>query len=98
MSKLLEDAMLEPDRQIASAGSSWLPAAEGCVVASIHDATAKSFDDVHFIAETLRRNHCQSADILVVCGSEWSSLQLDNLRRLEDSGFCLQGHGWTHRA
>ncbi len=68
------------------------------VILSIHDATAESLDQVKEIAGRFLQAGGRSADILVVCGSSWSPHQIDELRRLSDQGFRLQGHGWTHRA
>ena len=68
------------------------------VIISIHDATAGSLPRIVEIAGALRESGCRSADILVVCGSDWTPRQIDALRRLEEQGFRLQGHGWTHRA
>ena len=68
------------------------------VIVSIHDATTTTLDRIVEIADVLQGLGCQSADILVVCGSDWSTRQIDTLRRLQDRGFRLQGHGWNHRA
>jgi predicted deacetylase len=67
-------------------------------IISIHDATAESLADVAAIADLLSSAGCCSADILVVCGSNWSPRDIDVLRGLEERGFRLQGHGWSHRA
>ena len=64
---------------------------------SIHDVMPWTLESVE------RLNHLASASgiprltLLVVPGHAWTASQLDCLRRWQDQGHLLAGHGWRHR-
>ncbi|MGD2269256.1 MAG: polysaccharide deacetylase family protein [Desulfobacterales bacterium] len=66
-------------------------------LASIHDVTSATLPEVMQIIEVLKVLGIPPATLLVVPGGEWTAKQLATLRHLQNNGFEIAGHGWTHR-
>jgi predicted deacetylase len=64
---------------------------------SIHDVTSATLPEVMRIIEVLNGLGIPPATLLVVSGGEWTAKQLATLRHLQNKGFAIAGHGWTHR-
>jgi hypothetical protein len=65
---------------------------------SVHDVTPETLPAVREIVDRLERQGRGPATLLVVPGRDWRPAQLDELRRWQERGHELAGHGWTHRA
>ena len=63
---------------------------------SIHDVMPETLDEVLFALERLRGLKIEPITLLVVPGREWTAYQIDDLRRLQEGGVELAGHGWKH--
>lgn len=63
---------------------------------SIHDLMPTTLSEVECLVAYLARRGVQRLTLLVVPGLPWQRAQLDVLRRYEDAGYELAGHGWTH--
>ncbi len=63
---------------------------------SIHDVMPSSMQNVGDLIQICRAHSIRTITLLVVPGLDWSSNQLDQLRKWEAEGCELAGHGWTH--
>ena len=64
---------------------------------SIHDVMPHTLVGIKALAAQIPKQQKSKVLLLVVPGLEWSSEQLDELKKLCDDGFSLAGHGWQHR-
>ena len=65
---------------------------------SIHDVAEGTLDKVSQILEYLTSVGIQETiTLLVIPGGSWSSQGLDVLRRFQQQGCDLAGHGWIHK-
>ncbi len=68
------------------------------IIISIHDVHPPVLSKVQAAIRLISHELGMSqVDLLVVPGAEWSRPQLDLLRRWQDQGIHLLGHGWNHR-
>ncbi len=63
---------------------------------SIHDVTPRTLSRVKGLIELLPSPCKENLVLLIVPGLPWSETDIDTLRRFEENGFELAGHGWTH--
>jgi predicted deacetylase len=66
-------------------------------VVSIHDLTPQTLSQTRAIIEFLKRENVGPVTLLVVPGVEWPQREVDTLRKLQDAGYELAGHGWSHQ-
>ena len=64
---------------------------------SIHDVMPHTLAGVNSLVKLIPEQQKPKVLLLVVPGLEWSSDQIDTLKKLCDDGFALAGHGWQHR-
>lgn len=64
---------------------------------SIHDVMPETLPQVAGILDMLAAAGIHRATLLVVPGRAWRAEQLAQLRRWQQSGHALAGHGWCHR-
>ncbi|MBK1717135.1 polysaccharide deacetylase family protein [Thiocystis violacea] len=64
---------------------------------SVHDVMPETLPRVERILDLLATEGVNAVTLLVVPGLDWSSEQIDWLRRHEARGYELAGHGWLHR-
>ena len=64
---------------------------------SIHDIMPDTLPEVLDIIEVLEGMKLQAVTLLVVPGLNWTEGDLRTLRDLQQAGYELAGHGWTHR-
>ena len=64
---------------------------------SIHDVMPHTLAGVNSLVKLIPEQQKPKVLLLVVPGLEWSSNQIDTLKKLCDDGFALAGHGWQHR-
>ncbi len=57
-----------------------------------------TFNRVQEIIERLNTQAQENLTLLVVPGCDWEEHQIVELRRLQQSGIILAGHGWQHQA
>lgn len=67
-------------------------------VVSVHDVMPATLDEVATILSLTERHAIGPVTLLVVPGLDWTAEQLATLRRWQDAGHELAGHGWRHRA
>lgn len=65
---------------------------------SVHDVMPSTLADVAPIIRMLEASGIAPAPLLVVPGCAWSTRDIAMLRRWQNAGHELVGHGWTHRA
>ena len=65
---------------------------------SIHDVMPHTLNGVNALAELIPARQRSKVLLLIVPGLDWSSEQLDTLKKLCADGFLPAGHGWQHRA
>ena len=65
---------------------------------SIHDVMEETLPQVRGLMDLLDAVGPGPVTLLVVPGRGWSGAGLDQLRRWQDAGHPLAGHGWNHRA
>lgn len=65
---------------------------------SIHDVMPSTLPDVTTIIGMLRASEIAPVSLLIVPGKAWTAEDIAVLRRWQDAGHELVGHGWTHRA
>ena len=80
------------DCQTASEEGGRLPA-----IVSIHDVTPGTLQRTLDILSLLDSQGIHTSTLLVVPDTGWAEGDLDVLRRLQESGHELAGHGWTHQ-
>ena len=68
------------------------------ILLSIHDVMPKTLDRVMRLIDLLETYNITTATCLVVPGCSWKTNQIDKLRELENLGYDLAGHGWSHIA
>jgi len=66
-------------------------------IVSIHDLTPAALPATLAIIELLEQENVRPVTLLVVPGVEWPSRDIDTLKRLQDEGYELAGHGWSHQ-
>lgn len=64
---------------------------------SIHDVMPSCMQGIEELIGLCRSHGVESPTLLVVPGLDWTHAQLDLLRRWNNEGCCLAGHGWLHR-
>jgi predicted deacetylase len=64
---------------------------------SIHDVMPSTLDRVERLVRLTERFGVRQLTLLVVPGVEWRKPDLVRLRRWQDAGYRLAGHGWRHR-
>ncbi len=64
---------------------------------SIHDVMPETLDEVTGILTRLVVCGIRRATLLVVPGRAWSISDIARLRRWQEAGHMLAGHGWHHR-
>jgi len=64
---------------------------------SIHDVMPSNLDDIAELIRLCRGSGMDALTLLVVPGLNWSPDGIDRLRRFQDDGCELAGHGWHHR-
>jgi predicted deacetylase len=64
---------------------------------SIHDVMPSTLADVLTTIAFLESQDISSMVLLVVPGKEWNAEQIEELKRLQQKGYLLAGHGWAHR-
>lgn len=67
-------------------------------ILSIHDVMPASMADVAAILALIEGRGLGPVQLLVVPGLAWTAGQLATLRRWQEAGHELAGHGWHHRA
>ncbi len=72
-------------------------AATSASIISIHDVMPSTLEDVQQLLHLADNLGIQKVTLLVVPGLEWVSADIERLRRWEDQGYRLAGHGWLHR-
>jgi len=65
---------------------------------SVHDVMPSTMADVSAILSVLDEHGIRPVPLLVVPGLAWTADQIATLKRWQDAGHELVGHGWTHRA
>ena len=65
---------------------------------SLHDVMPDTLDAVQEQLGLFAARDIRQVTLLVVPGLEWTAQQIDRLRRWEDQGHELAGHGCVHRA
>ncbi|PLW83577.1 DUF2334 domain-containing protein [Kineobactrum sediminis] len=65
---------------------------------SIHDVMPETLGQVQRLINCLPPGARPNTLLLVVPGRDWHAHQIDRLRRWQQQGFELAGHGWSHRA
>lgn len=69
------------------------------IAISIHDVMPSTLSEVATIIGMLKEAKGMApASLLVVPGRRWAAGDIRMLRRWQDAGHELVGHGWTHRA
>lgn len=67
-------------------------------IISIHDVMPNTLEQVEEILSTVLCDKEPSTILLlVVPGLAWEQRQLDRLKKLQNEGYELAGHGWQHR-
>lgn len=66
------------------------------LLVSIHDLMPSTMPDVMETIAFLRRLQVRPVTLLVVPGTGWDAEGIATLRQLQDDGYELAGHGWTH--
>ena len=64
---------------------------------SIHDVMPSTLPYVERLERLASASGVTRLILLVVPGHAWTASQLDCLRRWQDQGYILAGHGWMHR-
>ena len=64
---------------------------------SIHDVMPSTLERVDRILRVFGESKIAHTTLLVVPGLDWQDLELDQLRKWQDKGYSLAGHGWVHR-
>jgi predicted deacetylase len=64
---------------------------------SIHDVCPETLGRVGDVLEVLQQLGHDRAMLLVIPGKAWEPHQVDQLRRWQDAGHVLAGHGWVHQ-
>jgi predicted deacetylase len=65
---------------------------------SIHDVTPETLGDVTELVAALEARGLAPLTLLVVPGRDWTPPAIERLRRWQQAGHQLAGHGWWHRA
>lgn len=68
------------------------------LLVSIHDVMPETLGAVGRILGVLEEAGHRGVTLLVVPGRDWTPAGLDVLRRWQDAGHPLAGHGWRHEA
>jgi len=68
------------------------------VVFSVHDVMPDTLAHIQEILSHSQNIAPEKTYLLVVPGLDWSTEQLASLRKLEEQGYQLCGHGWVHKA
>ncbi len=63
---------------------------------SIHDVMPETMDRVAAIVERVPASIRRHLMLLVVPGRAWENVQLNQLRRWQEEGLVIAGHGWMH--
>jgi predicted deacetylase len=64
---------------------------------SVHDLTPDRLPAVQETLHVLNTRNVHCVTLLVVPGSRWDDAGIAVLGKLQESGYELAGHGWTHR-
>ena len=72
-------------------------AARRPALVSIHDVMPDTLPRVSGIVDLLHGRGAAAVTLLVVPGLPWRGDQVDQLRRWQERGCRLAGHGWLHR-
>jgi uncharacterized protein len=67
------------------------------VLVSIHDVMASNLDKITSILIFLESFAVHPMTLLVVPGTDWRPSQIAWLKKLQQNGIELAGHGWSHR-
>ncbi|SMF47782.1 hypothetical protein SAMN02745866_03082 [Alteromonadaceae bacterium Bs31] len=63
---------------------------------SIHDVAPSTLCHVNRIIERLPAACLTNLVLLIIPGNKWSPKDITHLRRWQERGFILAGHGWLH--
>ena len=63
---------------------------------SIHDVMPNTMSRVQMLIDAAASSGVQNLTLLVVPGLSWTPHDLETLRRWQDKGLALAGHGWVH--
>lgn len=63
---------------------------------SVHDVMPETLPEICEIVEALERRGRRPVTLLVAPGRRWRARQVDELRRFQDRGHELAGHGWRN--
>jgi len=66
-------------------------------ILSIHDVAPATLERVESIIARLPDDVEENLILLVIPGLDWQPHQIDVLRRWQDRGYTLAGHGWLHK-
>lgn len=64
---------------------------------SIHDVMPATLERVEQLLDAAAERGVSNVTLLVVPGLSWSPAEVDRLRRWQDAGCTLAGHGWRHK-
>jgi predicted deacetylase len=64
---------------------------------SIHDVMPSTLPDVFSTIAFLESRRIAPMVLLVVPGKAWNAEQIGELKKLQQKGYLLGGHGWAHR-
>ncbi|WP_149496993.1 polysaccharide deacetylase family protein [Roseiconus lacunae] len=67
------------------------------VLISIHDVMPETMTEVGELIELCQRSGHSAVALLIVPGQPWTDSDLNQIRRWEQAGCELAGHGWHHR-
>jgi len=63
---------------------------------SIHDVMPGTLGHVEQLLGVANQRGIATLTLLVVPGAPWSPAEIDRVRRWQDEGYRLAGHGWLH--
>ncbi|MDZ7758732.1 MAG: polysaccharide deacetylase family protein [Desulfovermiculus sp.] len=66
-------------------------------VVSIHDVMPSTLPQVEEVIHFLHAHKVRTFTLLIVPGKEWTDSQIRQLKKWQDNGAELAGHGWKHR-
>lgn len=66
-------------------------------ILSIHDVMPNTLEQVQGIIDILPSRAISKTTLLVVPGLDWKPDQIDQLKKWQDQGMELAGHGWVHQ-
>ncbi len=67
-------------------------------ILSIHDVAPHTLQRVKAIIDILPARAHNNLILLIIPGLDWNDEQLETLRKWQEKGYTLAGHGWYHKA